>query len=246
MAKTLYDYWFVQFNFPDQHGKPYKSSGGKMQWNDELKIEIPDGWKVERLEVFGEFKNGINYNPSIKGDTDARIINVRNISNCNWFVSPYELDSITLKGNDVKNYLITKNDILIARSGIPGATRLIYEYESNTIYCGFIIRYQVQKLFYRNYLFFCLKDLEKSTTSKSAGTIMQNVNQDTLKRMLFVLPDELLISKFNNCISPIFQNINNNVKENQQLAELRDWLLPMLMNGQVKVNERETETAYSH
>ena len=235
MAKTIYDYWFVQFDFPNAKGKPYKSSGGKMVWNDELKREVPEGWEVKRLGDFGSFKNGINYDPSIKGDTEAQIINVRNISSSNWFVSQYELDSIILKGNDVKNYLVTANDILIARSGIPGATRMMLEYAMNTIYCGFIIRYQVEELFLKNYLFFCLKDLEKATTSKSAGTIMQNVNQETLKSMIVILPNKNLVSKFNNVILPIFEKLNNNLKENQQLTSLRDWLLPMLMNGQVSV-----------
>jgi type I restriction enzyme S subunit len=91
MAKTLYDYWFVQFDFPDKKGKPYKTSGGKMVWNEELKREIPEGWEVKRIEDFGEFKNGINYDPSLEGDTDAKIINVRNISSSNLFVSQYDL-----------------------------------------------------------------------------------------------------------------------------------------------------------
>ena len=235
MAKMIYDYWFVQFDFPNAKGKPYKSSGGKMVWNDELKREIPDGWEMKKLGELGEFKNGINYDPSIKGNTEARIINVRNISSSTWFISQYDLDAIVLERKDVENYLVTDKDILIARSGIPGATRVIQEYVQNTIYCGFIIRYQIDVLVNKTYLFFCLKDLEHSTTSKSAGTIMQNVNQDTLKRMSLVMPDESLISYFNKVISPIFQKLNNNLKENQKLSELRDWLLPMLMNGQVKV-----------
>lgn len=237
MAKTLYDYWFVQFDFPNEREKPYKSSGGKMVWNEALKREIPERWEAKHLPDYGEFKNGINYDPSQPGDTEAKIINVRNISSSTWFVSPYELDTITLKNNDVKNYLVTEKDILIARSGIPGATRIIFEFENNTIYCGFIIRYQVESIITKNYLFFCLKDLERSTTSKSAGTIMQNVNQDTLKRMWIVFPDGNTISKFNDFISPIFQSINKNIKENQHLSNLRDWLLPMLMNGQVSVGE---------
>jgi len=235
MAKTLYDYWFVQFNFPDKNGKPYKSSGGKMVWNEELKRKIPEGWGVKKLEILGEFKNGINYDPSLKGDTKVKIINVRNISSSSWFISQYDLDEIILEGKNVKNYLVTNKDILIARSGIPGASRLIYEYEQNTIYCGFIIRYQVYDISYKNYLFFSLKDLERSTTSKSAGTIMQNVNQDTLKRLHLAIPNETLVLNFNKFISPIFQCLNENQKENQTLSSLRDWLLPMLMNGQVKV-----------
>jgi len=235
MAKTFYDYWFVQFDFPDADGKPYKSSGGKMVWNEELKREIPEGWKMKKIGEFGDFKNGINYDPSIKGDIDANIINVRNISSSNLFVSQYGLDIITLQKDNVMNYLVTDTDILIARSGIPGATRMIFEFAENTIYCGFIIRFQVNELNEKNYLFYFLKNMEKNMTSKSGGTIMPNVNQDTLKRMLVVEPNKKIILEFNNFITPIFERINTINKENQQLSELRDWLLPMLMNGQVKV-----------
>jgi type I restriction enzyme S subunit len=236
MAKTLYDYWFVQFDFPDKNGKPYKTSGGKIVWNEELKREIPEGWEVKRIEDFGEFKNGINYDPSLEGDTDAKIINVRNISSSNLFVSQYDLDTITLQKSNVDNYLVTDKDILIARSGIPGATRMMLEFAVNTIYCGFIIRFQVNNLIKKNYLFYFLKDMEKTTTSKSGGTIMPNVNQDTMKRMLVIEPNEKVVIKFNEFINPIFRKMNGIIQENQKLTELRDWILPMLMNGQVKVN----------
>ena len=236
MAKTLYDYWFVQFDFPDKNGKPYKTSGGKMVWNDELKREIPEGWEVKRIGDFGEFKNGINYDPSLEGNTDAKIINVRNISSSNLFVSQFDLDTIRLQKSNVDKYLVTDKDILIARSGIPGATRMMLEFAENTIYCGFIIRFQVNSIIEKNYLFYFLKDMEKNTTSKSGGTIMPNVNQDTMKRMLVIEPNEKVVIKFNEFINPVFRKMNEIIQENEKLSELRDWLLPMLMNGQVKVN----------
>jgi len=235
MAKTLYDYWFVQFDFPDENGKPYKSSGGAMVWNAELKREIPKGWEVKKIGEFGEFKNGINYDPSLEGDIDAKIVNVRNISSSNLFVSQYDLDTIKLQKSNVNNYLVTDRDILIARSGIPGATRMMFEFAENTIYCGFIIRFQVKNLIEKNYLFYFLKDMEKNTTSKSGGTIMPNVNQDTMKRMLLIKPNEKIVIKFNEFIYPVFSKMNGIIQENQILTELRNWLLPMLMNGQIKV-----------
>ena len=235
MAKTIYDYWFVQFDFPDEDGKPYKSSGGKMVWNEKLKREIPLGWEVKKIGDFGEFKNGINYDPSLEGNIDAKIINVRNISSSNLFVSQYDLDTIKLQKSNVNNYLVTDRDILIARSGIPGATRMMFEFAENTIYCGFIIRFQVNNLIEKNYLFYFLKDMEKNTTSKSGGTIMPNVNQDTMKRMLVIEPNEKIVIKFNEFIHPVFSKMNSIIQENQKLTKLRDWLLPMLMNGQVKV-----------
>jgi type I restriction enzyme S subunit len=231
----MYDYWFVQFDFPNEKGKPYKSAGGKMIWNDELKREIPLGWEVKNIGEFGEFKNGINYDPSIKGDVDAKIINIRNMSSTNLFVSQHELDTITLEKKNVDKYLVTDKDILIARSGIPGATRVMFEYAENTIYCGFIIRFQVNDVTNKNYLLYFLKGMEKNSKSSSGGTIMPNINQETLKRMIVLMPNEQIISKFNSFISPIFEQINSRAKESQTLTELRDWLLPMLMNGQIQV-----------
>jgi type I restriction enzyme, S subunit len=241
MAKMLYDYWFVQFEFPsealakDGIPQPYKSSGGKMVWDEELKREIPEGWEVKRIGDFGVFKNGINYDPSLEGNTDAKIINVRNISSSNLFVSQFDLDTIRLQKSNVDNYLVTDKDILIARSGIPGATRMMLEFAENTIYCGFIIRFQVNRIIEKNYIFYFLKAMEKNTTSKSGGTIMQNINQDTMKRMLVIEPNENIVIKFNDFINPVFRKMNEIIQENQKLTELRDWLLPMLMNGQVKV-----------
>ena len=85
MAKALYDYWFVQFDFPDQNGNPYKSSGGKMVYNPELKREIPEGWGVEKLGELAQFKNGINYEKTSSGSEKVKIINVRNISSSTIF-----------------------------------------------------------------------------------------------------------------------------------------------------------------
>lgn len=90
MAKTIYDYWFLQFEFPNEDGKPYKSSGGKMVWNEELKREIPEGWKVKGLEYFGLLSNGINYDKEEAGDKKYKIVNVRNISSSLLFVNKSE------------------------------------------------------------------------------------------------------------------------------------------------------------
>lgn len=237
MAKTIYDYWFVQFDFPDKNGKPYKSSGGKMVWNEELKREIPEGWEVKRLEDLGNFKNGVNYDPSNPGEIACPIINVRNISASSYFLKNEDFDIIYLRESDVRKYSVHVGSIIIARSGIPGATRLISDIPKNTLYCGFAIHYELNNLNYKIPIFFYLKSIEQQIQNGSGGTIMKNVNQGTLNALPFVLPtDSFIIQKFNEHIHPIFSKINLIQKQNQKLAELRDWLLPMLMNGQVKVD----------
>jgi type I restriction enzyme S subunit len=242
MAKTLYDYWFVQFDFPDANGKPYKFSGGKMVWNDELKRDIPEGWGATKLENLGNFKNGVNYDPSNPGDIACPIINVRNISASSYFIKNSDLDIIYLRENDVRKYSVHKGSIIIARSGIPGATRLISDIEANTLYCGFAIHYELINLSNKLPIFFHLKSIEEMIKNGSGGTILKNVNQATLNNLIVAFPNnELIISKFNELVNPLFDKINLIEKENQELASLRDWLLPMLMNGQVSVGGYEVK-----
>jgi type I restriction enzyme S subunit len=237
MAKTLYDYWFVQFDFPDKNGKPYKTSGGIMIWNKELKREIPEGWEVKLLGDLGNFKNGVNYDPSNPGEIACPIINVRNISASSYFLKNEDLDIIYLKESDVRKYAVHEGSIIIARSGIPGATRLISDIAKNTLYCGFAIHYELKNLKNKIPIFFYLKSIEQQIQNGSGGTILKNVNQGTLNALLFALPiDNSITMYFNELIQPIFSKINLIQLENQKLTELRDWLLPMLMNGQVKVN----------
>ncbi|UUM58351.1 restriction endonuclease subunit S [Streptococcus suis] len=235
MAKTLYDYWFVQFDFPDENGKPYKSSGGKMVYNDQLKREIPEGWGVERLGEKCEFRNGINYEKSETGDTLSKIINVRNISNSSTFVTTYDLDSITLDRKRIESYLVDDRTILITRSGIPGATRIVSDIQPNTIYSGFIIGATVSNMNLFYYVFYHLKNIELLMSNQSAGTIMKNISQTTLSDIRIAIPNEEIQKKFSNQVSSLLDMIENKLKQNQELTQLRDWLLPMLMNGQVKV-----------
>lgn len=235
MAKTLYDYWFVQFDFPDQNGNPYKSSGGKMVYHPELKREIPEGWGVEKLEELAQFKNGINYEKTSSGSEKVKIINVRNISSSTIFINQTDLDEIFLENDKSTNFIVNEGMILITRSGIPGATRLVSELEAKTVYSGFIIASEVNDLIYKNLIFYYLKHVEEVLKNQSAGTIMKNISQSVLTDMAVSLPPQNLLLKFNSIIDNLLEKMKNVQRQNQELTQLRDWLLPMLMNGQVKV-----------
>ncbi len=238
LAKTIYDYWFVQFDFPDADGRPYKTSGGVMVWNETLKREIPAGWDAKRLEELGALKNGINYDPSIGGDATAKIVNVRNVSSSTVFVQADDLDLLELDQSNINKYLVTDDSILIARSGIPGATRMMSPCAPNTIYCGFIICLKVTDPVNRNAVFFRLKQIESALLSQSSGSILKNVSQDTLKEISVALPvddSQSDLQTFNDVIEPLFRKITMNSQQNLELTRLRDWLLPLLMNGRVRV-----------
>lgn len=234
MAKMIYDYWFLQFDFPNEEGKPYKSFGGKMVWNAELKREIPEGWEVAGLEKFGTLGNGINYDKDVKGDKTYKIVKVRNISSTSIMLKKNDMDDIQLLSRLAEKYLLKENDILIARSGIPGAVRLLdLKGVQDTIYCGFIICYSLKNDLYKRYLVYKLKDYENTSATTSGGTIIQNVSQDTLKRLRFPVPSINVIKKFNDKIDSIWKTIQKNDDENQELVSLQDFLLPLLMNGQI-------------
>lgn len=238
LAKTIYDYWFMQFNFPDANGRPYKFSGGAMVWNDVLKREIPVGWTEKSLADFGTFRNGINYDPSVGGDSEARIVNVRDISASTVFLKGESFDTLELDQSDIDKYLVSPNSILIARSGIPGATRMLCPCPPNTIYCGFIICLQVDESENKLLVFFRLKQIEHAMLSQSSGSILKNVSQDTLKDVRVAVPqkeDRSIVQSFNSVIAPIFEKISLNNQDTRALTELRDWLLPLLMNSRVKV-----------
>ena len=234
MAKQLYDYWFVQFDFPDENGKPYKSSGGKMVWNEKLKREIPEGWEVKEMGDMLNFSNGINYEKDIAGDKKYRIINVRNITSSSIFINKDDLDIIELPSKQANNYLITEDDIIIARSGTPGSTRLIMN-PYDVIYCGFIIKGTPRNNNNKYILMYYLKQLEGTQATKTGGSILQNVSQDTLKSLRMIVPPENIVNTFNQFVDKIFNSINSNIETSNHLTHLRDSLLPMLMNGQVTI-----------
>lgn len=237
MAKRLYDYWFVQYDFPDKNGRPYKTTGGSMTYNPILKREIPAGWEVSSFTDFGFFKNGINYDKNEIGDETVKIVNVRNISDSTTYFNIDELDDITLKSDDIQKFVATPKDILLARSGSPGATRLLPQTDKKIIYCGFIIRYQLneQDLDKQLYLFHVLKGYEQVTSTQSAGSILKNISQDTLNALMVVMPQSSVLDAFNKKIAPIYSMLRKNISELNKLTILRDKLLPLLMNGQVVV-----------
>ena len=234
MAKQLYDYWFVQFDFPDEIGRPYKSSGGEMVWNEKLKREVPACFDVMNLGNLCSFRNGINYTKDEVG-SGYQIVNVRNISSSNILLDGEDFDTITVPMAKAENYILNSRDIIIARSGCPGSARLLLS-PTNTLFCGFIICCSANDSGMRNYLTYCLKQLEGTKATTSGGSILQNVSQDTLKGLHIVVPTELIVKRFNEIIDLIFARMLNCLIENKTLTKQRDELLPLLMNGQASLN----------
>lgn len=261
MAKLVYDYWFVQFDFPtsaayaasvgkpELEGQPYKSSGGKMEYNEELKREIPEGWEQQRLgNVLEHSKTGLNPRKNFKlGEGSNFYVTIKNIkqgkvildSKCD-LISDEALEIINER-SDLKI-----GDILFTSIQPVGVTYLIKEKPENWNINESVFTLRANyKLVTSEFLFMFLSGdyIKAYTNNVSAGSIHKGVRHGTLKDCLFVLPPKNIVNEFSKIIESSLDQIHTNQKQNQELASLRDWLLPMLMNGQVTVGDAEEKVA---
>ena len=235
MAKLIYDYWFVQLDFPDTNGKPYKSSGGKMVYNEALKHEIPDGWDD------GCCSSLFNFNPtlSIKKGTISSHIDMNALPTSGFMTKQVKAKSFS-GGMKFQN-----GDIVLARitpcleNGKTGLISLLGENEVGFGSTEFIVLRG--KFFYLRCFGACLARSDmfrKHAISKMTGTSgRKRVNYSTLASYKMPIPDEELLKIFEKIINPFFERMTTNTKENEELSKLRNWLLPMLMNGQVTVKD---------
>ena len=212
MAKTLYDYWFVQFDFPDQSGKPYKSSGGKMVYTPELKREIPEGWGVEKLSHFLAIKNGKDH----KHLQDGKF-------------AVYGSGGIM---RTVTEYLYSGESILFPRKGTLNNVMYVNEkfWTVDTMFYS-----EVNKNNSALYVFYSVKDIDFNKLN--TGTGVPSMTSSILYDLNIIVPEENILEKFNTIVKRNYETIKLNNIQNQELIQLRDWLLPMLMNGQVKVEK---------
>jgi len=230
MAKTLYDYWFVQFDFPDQNGKPYKSSGGKMVYDPELKREIPEGWGVDSLWNIANFYNGLamqKYRPDTNEDGYLPVIKIREMMN--GFSKDTEkarldipTEAVVERGNILFSWSATL-EVIIWGKERGALNQHIFKVTSDTYPKSFI--YFELKSYLK--VFKAIAELRKTT--------MGHITQDHLKQAKIVVPPIEIFSKLDAKLQPIMLKQQILENQNQELTQLRDWLLPMLMNGQVKV-----------
>ena len=246
MAKTLYDYWFVQFDFPivTSSGveKPYKSSGGKMVYNETLKREIPEGWEVKSLSGLVDFTRGISYTSSTINDNEGiPMINLKSF-NLN---GTYRIDGLKyFTGKLNENKIINKNDLLIAitdvtrEAEIIGKAILSPDFGNKTVCSCDVARIDILKnSFSKNYLRYLFNSNHYHNYIKhfASGTLVLHLDLNGILWYKDIIPPINLQNKFEDIVNEIDEKITNNLKQNQELSSLRDWLLPMLMNGQVKV-----------
>ena len=231
MAKQLYDYWFVQFDFPNDESKPYKSSGGEMVWNEKLKREIPKGWHCGTLLDIAEYTNGLacqKYRP-----TDENKLPVIKIKEMHDGLSP---DTEWVKADIPEDVKVYDGDVLFSWSaslevmlwayGNGGLNQHIFKVTSKTGYP-------------RSFYFYQLKHYIGvfKQMAEARKTTMGHITQDHLKQSTIALPPNVdIANKLEKKLCPIFDAIVKNSQEIMNLTKQRDELLPLLMNGQATVN----------
>ncbi len=240
MAKTLYDYWFVQFDFPNEKGKPYKSAGGKMVWNEELKRGIPLGWEVGELGKYCQTFRGVTYKKEdVKSPSDKNtipILRATNISNAIIDVNDMVYIPEDLVSED---QLMKKFDVLITMSSGSKAhvgKNAFYYYDNKVSFGAFCSKLSANKnmRFYVN-IHMQSDGFKKYISNVGLGTNINNLTNKHITEYKLLIPPKGVLLQFENTVEGFYNKIGNNMKESQTLTELRDWLLPMLMNGQVKV-----------
>ena len=233
MAKTLYDYWFVQFDFPDSNGKPYKTSGGKMVWNEELKREIPLDWKVLPLFDGLDVQYGFPFDTNTFTDdfTQKPVIRIRDILENS--ISTYSTQEVDEK------YRLNSGDLLIGMDGNfhlnfwdkDGAYLNQRSVRIRPIGSNEISNFQT---------LFQLTPYIKAREQNVSRTTVGHLSDKDLKRLYVLNAKKTLNFNPKKTLNSMLSKIISNRLQNQELASLRDWLLPMLMNGQVKVQDESS------
>lgn len=230
MAKRLYDYWFVQFDFPGADGKPYKSNGGKMVWNEELKREIPEGWEVKNLYRIADYVNGLacqNYRPKDNEDS-LPVIKIKEmnegISNDTEKVSINIPEKYKINNGDILFSWSATLEVLIWNQGNGGLNQHIFKVIPKEYFSKEFVYLQLDKY---------IVNFQKQAEARK--TTMGHITSEHINQSRIVLPPKDIIKMFTKKISGIYSQKGILEQENLKLTSMRDKLLPLLMNGQIVV-----------
>lgn len=235
MAKTIYDYWFLQYEFPNEEGKPYKSSGGKMVYSEELKREIPESWTVEKLEDMLEILKDGTHNPPKRIEHGIPLL-TGTMFGKNFL--DYKEATYISKDDYEKihaTYAPKENDLIITKIGTLGNVNYLTKEDIPlAIHCNSaLLRFKKQ---YKNvFPFLLLKSDEFQLRMKAlrGKSIQEFISLNKLGSIVCLIPDTHKIERFENYLNGIFEKMKAIRKEDEELTKLRDELLPLLMNGQV-------------
>ena len=235
-AKLLYDYWFTQFDFPNENGQPYRSSGGKMVWNEQLKRTIPDSWTTNPLSDIFTYKSGYSFSSDLyEVSGKYKLLTIKNIQNngINLNVDNY----INILPDNVPDYCLLKaKDILMSLTGNVGRVGIMYT--DNCLLNQRVALAEPVNINQRVFVYFLLKSdiIHKQYKMIANGSSQQNLSPIEAEKVIIAYNPEV-VTKFSTLCNEYLNTIVSNLAENQELVKLRDWLLPMLLNGQATISD---------
>lgn len=226
LAKTLYDYWFVQFDFPDANGNPYRTSGGKMVYNATLKREIPEGWKDKRLAQIANITMGQSPAGESLNNSGEGVEFFQGSTDFGWQFP-------TVRQYTTQPARMAKcGDILLSVRAPVGDMNI-----ANIDCCiGRGLAALNSKEGFDGFLFYVMQHFKQVFDRRnSEGTTFGSITKDDLHSLPLAYPSTELLKEYDKIVSRYTKMVFARSMENQHLTQLRDWLLPMLMNGQVKI-----------
>ena len=231
MAKQLYDYWFVQFDFPNEKGKPYKSSGGKMLWNEKLKREIPAGWSSKMIsEIEGNIVTGKT--PSCANEDnfggDIPFVTIDDIRG-NLFVFQAQRTLSKLGADSQYKKYLPEGSLCVSCIGTIGVMGFVARLAQTNQQINSII---FGKEYNKEFSYFSLM-LHFDNAKAKTGNVFANMNKEEFASIYIAYPSIELLQKYHEIVLPMFDTIKTNTSEILNLIKQRDDLLPLLMNGQV-------------
>ena len=244
MAKQLYDYWFVQFDFPNEEGKPYKSSGGAMVWNEKLKHQIPEGWEVKQLRDIIETNRGISYNTSSISGGGVPMIN---LASFNVDGSYKDAGLKSYNGNYTQEKILKPFDLVLCNTqqtaiefskDIIGKAFLIPDIFDGDIVSSHHINTIKTEEVLKPYLAYLSNTyhFHKYATGCCSGTNILGLDYNSFSQYKLEIPPKYLLKEFHDFIIDIVKRKSLIIKENKLLTKQRNEFLPLLMNGQATVN----------
>jgi len=240
MAKQLYDYWFVQFDFPNEEGKPYKSNGGAMVWNEKLKREIPQRWSDCVLgDYIGRITNGLNPRKNfVLGSGNNYYVTIRSLvgTTIDWNNCDRCDDEALSKINSRSQLQI--GDIIFSAIGTIGRTYYILEEPTNWNISETSFTLRAKENVPNDFFYGMLRSNEIQIKADKAamGSTLRCLVMDSLCSLQYIEIPNYMMKLFAAKVSPLYRQIHRNNKEIAELTKQRDELLPLLMNGQATVN----------
>ena len=235
MARSIYNYWFIQFDFPNDSHMPYKTSGGALSWDAQIKRSIPDHWSVTEFQNVCTIRRGASPRPidSFMDETHKGMPWVK-ISDATSSINPFMIkikEHIIPEGVS-KSVHVEPGTLIVSNSATPGIPKYIQI--DACVHDGWLVLDDYAPEL-RYYLYFVIEMVRDSLVNIATGSIFKNLNTDYLKEYKCVIPPSNVMAEFDKTISPIMSKLLETEKENLSLKSLRDYILPFLMNGQATI-----------